>query len=66
MKEKLGLIAIVLWAITAGVFGYFFVRGWTTESSDGRTAIHLAPGERDLVLHDNVAELYRIDLGALG
>ena len=50
MKEKLGLIAIVLWAITAGVFGYFFVRGWTSESSDRRTAIHLAPAERDLVL----------------
>jgi hypothetical protein len=52
MKEKLGLIAIVLWATTAGVFGYFFVRGWTSESSDRRTAIHLAPAERDLVLSE--------------
>lgn len=50
MKEKLGLIAIVLWAITAGVFGYFFVRGWTSVSTDGRAAIHLAASERDLVL----------------
>jgi hypothetical protein len=52
MKEKLGLIAIVLWAITVGVFGYFFVRGWTSESSDRRTAVHLAPAERDLVLSE--------------
>ena len=52
MKEKLGLIAIVLWAITAGVFGYFFVRGWTSEATDRRTAIHLAPAERDLVLSE--------------
>jgi len=52
MKEKLGLIAIVLWAITAGVFGYFFVRGWTSEATDRRTAIHLAPAERYLVLSE--------------
>jgi hypothetical protein len=50
MKQKLGLIAIVLWAISAGLFGYFFVRGWTSESADQRIAIHLAPAERDLVL----------------
>jgi len=50
MKEKLGLIALVLWIATIGVLGFFFVRGWTSESSDPRTAIHLAPAERDLVL----------------
>lgn len=50
MKEKLGLIALVLWIATIGVLGFFFVRGWTSESSDRRTAIHLAPAERDLVL----------------
>ena len=50
IKQKIGLIAIALWVLTAGVLGYFFVRGWTSESSDRRTAIHLAPAERDLVL----------------
>jgi cytochrome c556 len=30
----------------------FFVRGWTSESTDRRTAIHLAPAERDLVLSE--------------
>jgi len=52
MKNKIGLAAILLWFVTLGVFGYFFVRGWTSESSDRRTAIHLAPAERDLVLSE--------------
>ena len=43
-------MAIVLWVVTAGLLAYFFVRGWTSESTDRRTAIHLAPAERDLVL----------------
>ena len=50
MKNKLAAIAIALWLITAAVLSYFFVRGWTSESADRRTAIHLAPTERDLVL----------------
>lgn len=50
MKQKLGLIALLLWVASAGALGFFFVRGWTSESSDRRTAIHLAPAERDLVL----------------
>lgn len=50
MKAKLGLIALGLWLVTAGVFGYFFFYGWTSQSADQRTAIHLAPAERDLVL----------------
>lgn len=52
MKAKLGLIALVLWVVTAGVFGYFFLHGWTSQSADRRTAIHLAPAERDLVLSE--------------
>jgi len=50
MKNRIGLIALLRWVITFGVFGYFFVRGWTSESSDRRTAVHLSPAERDLVL----------------
>lgn len=45
------------WAVSAvlslavAAMGYlFFVRGTVTESADGRTAILLAGGERDLVL----------------
>lgn len=50
MRSKLALLAIGLWLFTIAVLGYFFVRGWTSESSDRRIAIHLAPAERDLVL----------------
>ena len=52
MKNKLASVAIGLWLITVAVLGYFFVRGWTSESTDRRTAIHLAPAERDLVLSE--------------
>ena len=52
MKSKLAAIAIALWLISAGVLGYFFVRGWTSESADQRIAIHLAPAERDVVLSE--------------
>jgi hypothetical protein len=36
--------------VTIGVAGWFFVQGWTTEGTDGRTQIVLAPAERDLIL----------------
>ena len=52
MKTKLAAIAIALWVMTIGVLGFLFVRGWTSETTDRRTAIHLAPGERDLVLSE--------------
>jgi len=52
MKNKLAAIAIALWLVTVSVLGYFFVRGWTSEATDRRTAIHLAPAERDLVLSE--------------
>ena len=43
-------IALGLWMVTIGVAGWFFVQGWTTEGTDGRTQIVLAPAERDLIL----------------
>ena len=60
MKQRIGLIAIVLWVVTAATLGYFFVRGWTSETTDKRTAIHLAPGERDLVLGEMRQMLYSV------
>jgi len=50
MRSTLCRIALGLWIVTIGVAGWFFVQGWTTESSDGRTEIVLAPAERDLIL----------------
>ncbi|MEI7014125.1 hypothetical protein [Leptospira licerasiae] len=49
-KIPLGLISLVLWAISASVFLYFFFSGNVSESIDGRTAIHLNPQEKNLVL----------------
>jgi len=60
MKTKLTSVAIGLWLITIAALGYFFVRGWTSETTDRRTAIHLAPGERDLVLGEMRQMLYSV------
>ncbi|MEO8341241.1 MAG: hypothetical protein ABI604_16275 [Nitrospirota bacterium] len=50
MKSTLCRIALGLWIVTIGVAGWFFVQGWTTEGTDGRMQIGLAPAERDLIL----------------
>lgn len=42
--------ALVLWIITGGVLGWFFVKGETTPSADGRTAVLLGPAERNFIL----------------
>jgi len=49
-SKNLCWIALGIWIAGAGVFGWFFVKGITSPSADGRTAVHLAPAERDLVL----------------
>lgn len=46
----LSVTAIALWLATIAVAGFFFVRGQTRVAPDGRTAVLLAPDERDLVL----------------
>lgn len=43
-------IALAIWIIGAGVFAWFFVKGITSPSTDGRTAVLLAPVERDFIL----------------
>ena len=50
MKSTLCWITLGLWIVTIGVAGWFFVQGWTTQGTDGRTQIMLAPAERDLIL----------------
>ena len=50
MRPTLCWIALGLWIVTIGVAGWFFVQGWTTQGTDGRTQIVLAPAERDLIL----------------
>lgn len=48
--RALGFAAIALWVALVAGAAFFFVRGMTTRSSDGRLAIALAPPERDMVL----------------
>ena len=50
MKSTVCRISLGLWIVTIGVAGWFFVQGWTTEGTDGRTEIVLASEERDLIL----------------
>lgn len=47
---SIGLIALVLWVMTIAALSWVFVKGWTTEGSDGRVEILLAPAERDQIL----------------
>jgi hypothetical protein len=46
------LLTLVFALISAGLIYTFMIRGETVPASDGRTAILLAPGERDLILSE--------------
>ena len=50
MRSTLCWVTLGLWIVTIGAAGWFFVQGWTTQSTDGRIQIVLAPTERDLIL----------------
>lgn len=50
MKNRLSIIAIVLWLATLAGAAVLFVRGRTAPAPDGRTAILLPRADRDLVL----------------
>ena len=52
MRSTLCRIALGLWIVTIGVAGWLFVQGWTTQGTDGRMQIVLAPAERDLILSE--------------
>lgn len=48
--NKPAFIALLLWFFTMTIFAWFFIHGKTTAGTDGRTAVVLQTGERDLVL----------------
>ena len=50
MKSRWCTLVFVLWILTITVLGWFFIKGWTAEGSDGRTEILLAGAERDQIL----------------
>jgi hypothetical protein len=52
MKTRMCQVAVVLWLLTVGMLAWMFVQGWTTAGADQRTAILLAPSERDLILDE--------------
>jgi hypothetical protein len=51
-SNKIASIALLLWILTIAVFAWFFIRGSTTSGTDGRTAVVLQIGERDLILSE--------------
>ncbi|TGL50932.1 hypothetical protein EHQ55_05055 [Leptospira meyeri] len=62
MNSKLiGKFAIGLWVVTVITLGYFFYFGSTSRSLDNRTAIHLTPAERQLVLTEMRALLTAVN-----
>ncbi|MDD2701888.1 MAG: hypothetical protein PHH36_11730 [Sideroxydans sp.] len=48
--SKLASFAIILWIVSAAVFGWFFIKGNTAAVEGQRNAIMLQPAERELVL----------------
>lgn len=46
------LLAILIWLIGAALVGWWFIQGHTKPGTDGRTAILLSEGERDLILEE--------------
>ena len=48
--RELSVAAIALWFVTIAAAVFFFVRGQTQATPDGRTAVLLASDERNLVL----------------
>jgi hypothetical protein len=61
MKRGFCVIAVTLWIATIAVVGWFFVKGLTETSIDGRTAILLAPAERDQILAEMRQLLKAVD-----
>lgn len=59
--QRLCWLLTLVFAIATGAMAYLFlVRGETLPASDGRTAILLQPGERDLVLAEMRAFLVAV------
>ncbi len=61
MKSRWCTWVFVLWILTITVLGWFFIKGWTAEGSDGRTEILLAAAERDQILAEMRLLLKAVD-----
>ncbi|BAE52334.1 hypothetical protein [Paramagnetospirillum magneticum] len=52
MKNRLGLIALILWLGSAAALGVLFVHGRTARAPDGRTAVLMSGAEREMVFSE--------------
>lgn len=52
MKNKPFLISLGLWLASAAALTTMFIRGSTSVSTDNRTAVHVSPAEKDLILSE--------------
>lgn len=52
MTNRLGLIALVLWLVSAVGLGVLFVHGRTEKAPDGRTAVLMSGPEREMVFSE--------------
>jgi len=64
-KKCIGVIVLLVLVILGGIYKFVF-QGSTSQSSDGRIAIHLESGERDLVLAEMRAFLEGVQLITTG
>jgi len=48
--KGLAITSLVLWVVTVSVVGFYFVKGTTSMSPDGRVAVHLSGPEKNYVL----------------
>jgi hypothetical protein len=61
MKSRWCTSVFLLWILTITGLGWFFIKGWTTTGSDGRTEILLAGAERDQILGEMRQLLKAVD-----
>lgn len=61
MWKKLALILASILSAVILVFGYFFVNGMHSQSTDSRRLIQLSPAEKDLVLGEMRAMLKAVN-----
>lgn len=61
MKRNFCIAAIILWGVTLGAGGWFFIKGVTEKGSDGRAEIILAAVERDQILAEMRLLLKAVD-----
>lgn len=52
MMNRLGLLAVVLWLVSAIGLGALFVHGRTEKAPDGRTAVLMSGPEREMVFSE--------------